>query len=154
MSDWKESVTPMVFPGKIAVPYTWTVGSTLSKFYCELRDNGKIWANKCPSCGTVFVPPKVKCINCYRDPNIWVELPGTGTVESYTIVRYEEPMLHPRKAPFVYGLIKMDGADTCMVHFIDEIEPEKVKVGMRVEAVLSENREGNILDISHFRPVK
>jgi uncharacterized OB-fold protein len=144
----------MVFPGKIAVPYTWTVGSTLSKFYCELRDNGKIWANKCPSCGTVFVPPKVKCINCYRDPNIWVELPGTGTVESYTIVRYEEPTLHPRKAPFVYGLIKMDGADTCMVHFIDEIEPEKVKVGMRVEAVFSENREGNILDISHFRPIK
>lgn len=154
MSDWKASVEPMVFPGKIAVPYTWTVGSTLSKFYCELRDNGKIWANKCPSCGTVFVPPKVKCINCYRDPNIWVELPGTGIVESYTIVRYEEPMLHPRKAPFVYGLIKMDGADTCMVHFIDEIEPEKVRVGMRVEAVLSENREGNILDISHFRPVK
>lgn len=153
MSDWKKDVEVLVHQGKISVPYSWTAGSTLSRWYCELRDNGKLWANCCPTCGTVFVPPKAKCIHCYQEPHDWVELPGTGTVETYTVVRYEEPKLHPRKAPFVYGLIKMDGADTCLLHFIDEIEPEKVKVGMRVEAVLEEEREGNILDIRHFRPL-
>jgi len=153
MSDWKKDVQVLVHEGKISVPYSWTVGSTLSRFYCELRDNGKIWANRCPSCGAVFVPPKAKCIHCYGEPHDWVELPGTGTVESYTIVRYEEPALHPRQAPFVYGLVRMDGADTCLLHFIGDVEPEKVKVGMRVEAVLEEEREGNILDIRHFRPL-
>jgi uncharacterized OB-fold protein len=62
-------------------------------------------------------------------------------------------MLHPRKAPFIYGVIKMDDADTGMVHFIDEVDPENVEVGMKVEAVLEDEREGNILDIKHFRPI-
>jgi hypothetical protein len=153
LPDWKDDVEEIVHEGKISVPYTWTVGSTLSKFYCELRDNGKIWGNRCPSCGAVFVPPKAKCIYCYKDPADWVELPGTGTLESYTVVRYEETMLHPRKAPFIYGLVRMDGADTALVHLVDEVDPEEVKVGMRVEAVLAEEREGNILDIKYFRPV-
>jgi uncharacterized protein len=154
LPDWKQEVDVMIDAGKISVPYSWTVGTTLSRFYCELRDNGKIWANRCPECGNVFVPPKVKCINCYQDLNDWLELPGTGTVETFTVVRYQEPTLHPRPAPFVYGIIKMDGADTGLLHFIDEIEPEKVKVGMRVEAVLEDERDGNILDIKYFRPVK
>ncbi|MFW6113727.1 MAG: Zn-ribbon domain-containing OB-fold protein [Actinomycetota bacterium] len=153
MPDWKEDVEEIVHEGKIAVPYTWTVGSNLSKFYCELRDNGKIWANRCPSCEAVFVPPKAKCIYCYKNLNDWVELPGTGTLESYTVVRYEEPVVHPRKAPFIYGVVKMDGADTGLVHFIDEVDLDDLKVGMRVEAVMEEEREGNILDIKHFRPI-
>jgi uncharacterized OB-fold protein len=47
----------------------------------------------------------------------------------------------------------MDGADTGLVHLIDEVEPERVKVGMRVEAVLAEEREGTIMDIKYFRPI-
>jgi uncharacterized OB-fold protein len=153
LTDWKDEVEEIVFEGKIAVPYTWTVGSTLSKWYGELRDNGKIWGTRCPFCGKVFVPPKFKCNSCYRDLSDWVMLPGTGTVETYTVVHYEEPKLHPKKAPFVYGIINMDGADTGLVHLIDEVEPDKVKVGMRVEAVLAEEREGNIMDIKYFRPI-
>lgn len=153
MTDWKKEMEVKVHEGKISVPYSWTVGSTLSRFYCELRDKGKIWANRCPSCDAVFVPPKAKCIYCYGEPHDWVELPGTGIVESYTVVRYSEPALHPRQAPFVYGLVRLDGADTCLLHFIGDVEPEKVKVGMRVEAVLEDEREGNILDIRHFRPL-
>lgn len=153
MPNWKDEVEILVHEGKISVPYSWTVGSTLSKFYCLLRDNGQIWGNRCPSCNKVFVPPKIKCTFCYKDLNDWVMLPGTGTLETYTVVHYEEPSLHPRKAPIIYGVIKMDGADTGMVHLIDEVEPDQVKVGMRMEAVLAENREGNIFDIKYFRPI-
>jgi uncharacterized OB-fold protein len=154
LPDWKDEVEILIHEGKISVPYSWTVGSTLSKFYCELRDNGKILGNRCPDCGTVFVPPKVKCINCYQDLVEWVELPGTGTVDAYTVVRYEEPSLHPRKSPFTYGVIKMDGADTGMVHFLGEVDLDAIKVGMRVEAVLEDEREGNIFDIKYFRPIE
>jgi uncharacterized OB-fold protein len=153
LADWKDDVEEIVFEGKISVPYTWTVGSTLSKWYGELRDNAKIWANRCPSCGKVYVPPKNKCNECYKDLKDWVMLPGTGTIETYTVVQYEEPALHPKKPPFVYGVVKMDGADTGLAHLIDEIEPEKVKVGMRVEPVFAEEREGNIMDIKYFRPI-
>lgn len=152
MADWKDEVEEVIFQGKISVPYSWTVGSTLSKWYVQLRDDGEIWANRCPSCGKVYVPPKIKCIDCYKDMNDWVKLPGTGTVETFTVVQYGEPVLHPRKAPFVYGVIRMDGADTGMVHFLD-VDPAKAKVGMRVKAVLAKERDGHITDIKHFSPI-
>lgn len=154
MSDWKDEVEEIVFDGKICVPYTWTVGNTLSKWYVQLRDDGEIWANRCPTCGKVFVPPKAKCLYCYEDVNDWVKLPGTGTLETYTVVNYEEPKLHPRKAPFVYGIVKMDGADTGIFHFIEGVEPENLKTGMRMEAVLSDERNGDVFDIKCFRPIE
>lgn len=153
MADWKEDVEEVVFDGKICVPYSWTVGSTLSKWYVLLRDKGEIWGNRCPSCGKVFVPPKPKCIDCYKDVKDWVKLPGTGTLETFTVVNYEEPKMHPRKAPFAYGIVKMDGADTGITHFIDEVDLDKLMTGMRMEAVLADERNGNIMDIKHFRPV-
>lgn len=153
MSDWKAEVDEIVYEGKISVPYSWTVGSTLSRWYVQMRDDGEIWANRCSSCGTVYVPPKIKCLECYKDLNDWVKLPGTGTVETYTVVHYAEPGLHPKKPPFVYAVIKMDGADTGMVHLLRKVEPDKVKVGMRVQAVLAKERQGNIMDIKYFRPI-
>ena len=142
-----------IHQSRIKMEYNWWVGAVGSRFYRGLRDEGRIWGLKCPECSKVFVPPKIKCIDCYEDLHDWLELPGTGTVETYTIVRYEEPVLHPRKAPFAYGVIMMDGADTGLVHFIGDVDPEEVKVGMRVEAVFEDEREGNILDIKHFRPI-
>ena len=47
----------------------------------------------------------------------------------------------------------MDGADTGMVHLIGGVEPEKVKVGMRVAPVLEKERDGHITDIKHFKPI-
>jgi uncharacterized OB-fold protein len=85
--------------------------------------------------------------------NDWIKLPGTGTVETYTVVHYSEPGLHPKKPPFVYGVIKMDGADTGLVHLIDGVDPDKVKVGMRVQAVMAKERDGHITDIKHFKPI-
>ncbi len=34
-----------------------------------------------------------------------------------------------------------------------EVDPEQVQIGMRVEAVFKEEREGNIFDIRYFRPI-
>jgi uncharacterized OB-fold protein len=53
------------------------------------------------------------------------------------------------------GLIKLDGADTGLLHFLGEIELDKIKVGMRVEAVLKkkEERGGYITDIAYFKPM-
>ena len=51
-------------------------------------------------------------------------------------------------------MVKLDGADTGMIHLIDEVEPDQVKVGMRMEMVLAEEREANIMDIKYFRPVQ
>jgi uncharacterized protein len=81
-----------------------------------------------------------------------VEIGPYGTVETFTTIMYSEP-IHPRKAPFIYAVIKLDGADTAMVHFIDGVDFRKVKIGMRVKPVFAEDRKGNILDIKYFKPL-
>jgi hypothetical protein len=50
-------------------------------------------------------------------------------------------------------VIRLDGADTGMAHFLDEVDFDKVHIGMRVRPVFAEQRRGNILDIKYFKPI-
>ena len=53
----------------------------------------------------------------------------------------------------MYGIIKLDGSDTSLVHLLGEINPDDIKIGMRVEAVFSQETKGSIQDIAYFKPV-
>jgi len=128
-----------------------STGATGTKFLTEIRDNKKILGIKCPSCGKVYVPPRLHCPTCFVRMSEWVELSGKGTLSSYTIVRYQEPYM-PKEPPFAYGVIQMEGADTGMAHFLGEVDLDKIKIGMRLEPVFKEEREGSILDIDYFKP--
>ena len=46
------------------------------------------------------------------------------------------------------------GADTALLHYLDEVDPERVRIGMRVEARFAGERTGGIGDIAYFRPAK
>jgi len=137
--------------GQIAVPYTWWVGETGSRFLNALQEKELILANKCPSCGTVYVPPRKNCGKCFVQIEEWLELSGEGAVESFTIVR-RCFVMHPFKAPFAYALIRLDGADVSFLHIIKD-GIEKIEKGSRVKAVFRKERKGHILDIECFKLV-
>jgi hypothetical protein len=138
--------------GRIKVPYKWYVGETGSRFLVALRDKGEIWGTRCPQCGKVYVPPVKNCWECFRPADEWVRVSNVGTVESFTIARCPDGMfgLAP---PVVYGLIRLDLAGGSFLHFIGGVNPENVRVGMRVKAVFADRRSGNIMDIRYFAPV-
>jgi uncharacterized OB-fold protein len=142
----------LVFPGRIIMDYKHAAGKAASKFLTELRDNKRLLAIKCPVCQKVYMPPRLTCKTCFANMSEWIELEGSGTVLTYTIVNYAEPV-HPVEAPVIYGIIQLDGADTGFVHFLNEVEPEELRVGLRVKPVFKEKREGNILDIRYFKPI-
>jgi uncharacterized OB-fold protein len=81
-----------------------------------------------------------------------VEVGDRGTVQTYTIVHYPSAV-QPVPTPLIYGIIKLDGADTGLAHLISETDYEKLRVGMRVQAVFKEERVGNMLDILYFKPI-
>lgn len=138
--------------GKLALPYTYFAGRVGSAFLTTIRDENKIMGVKCTTCNKVFVPPRQTCEKCMEDlRNSWVDLKDTGEVVNFTVVRYEDGHL-PRKVPYILALIKLDGADTPMVHILDEIDPDKVEKGLRVQAVFAEKSTNTILDIDHFKP--
>ena len=138
----------------IKIPAEWarSWGRT-ARFAEELRDNKRIMGTKCPECGIVFCPVTSDCPKCYV-PTEWVEIGPRGTIEAYTICYMPSLWFPDLKPPIYYGLIKLDGADTALIHFLSDVDIDTLKNGMRVEAVFKEEgREGTINDIQHFKPV-
>jgi uncharacterized OB-fold protein len=152
MSDIFTGVEPMVYKSKINVPYHWWAGETASKFFIALRDEKKILGTKCPACGKTFIPPRKHCPLCFNVQTEWVELPKEGEVVSFTVVRSLRAALG-KKVPAVFALVKLDGADTAIMHYLENVKIEKVRIGMRVRAVFAEERKGRMQDIAHFEPV-
>lgn len=141
--------------GRLFVPYRNWYGTKASRFFLELRDRKRLLATRCSRCDKVLMPPRSVCPDCFQELGDWVELPPRGTLITYTTVHYDySDYYQPKKAPYSLGIVRLDGAHTGMCHFLGEVDPEEIHVGMRVEAVFRETREGNILDIAYFKPIE
>ena len=55
--------------------------------------------------------------------------------------------------PFAWALIRLDGADTALLHGVDAGRSDAMITGMRVRARWAEERTGSITDIACFEPV-
>jgi uncharacterized OB-fold protein len=144
---------------KTDLHYQYSIGKLAVKYFEELKENKKILGTKCPKCGKVHYPPRAVCADCLVEMNIddMVELPPRGTLMGFTVVNY--PFVDPntggiRPFPYGYAIFQLDGADTYTMHFLDETDPNKMKVGQRVEAVFKEKREGKFEDIPYFKIIK
>ncbi len=152
MPGRKKKEEQFLFPGRMIMEYKYAAGPIGSRFLSELRDNQRIMGIRCPTCNRVYVPPRLTCKECFSNLDEWVELSGKGTLDSYTVVHYSEPF-HPVEPPIIYGIIHLDGADTGLLHLLGGVEPENVRIGMRIEPMFKAEREGNILDIKYFKPL-
>jgi uncharacterized protein len=153
MQSWLDEAEALVYSGRIKVPYRWWVGETGSRFFVALRDEMKILGTYCEKCKLVFVPPRKTCGRCFHPQMAWREVGRQGSLTTWTVPRYREDM-HPLEPPFAFGVVKLDGADTGLTHLVGEFREGELRSGIRVEAVFREKREGNILDIRYFRPVR
>ncbi len=142
-----------IIEGKMALPYSYFAGRVGSRFITAIRDQKTIRGVRCENCDTVFVPPRQTCEKCLADiRDNWVDLGDTGEIVNFTVVRYADKHL-PKDPPFVLAMIKLEGADTPLVHIVDGMAPEQVTVGQRVKAVFAEKATSTLLDIDHFAPV-
>jgi uncharacterized OB-fold protein len=152
MEDIFEGIEPMVYQSRISVPYNWWAGDTASKFFLAIRDDRKILGTKCDSCNRVYVPPRKTCPTCFTENQEWVNVSDVGILEAFTVARRQLEAL-PGKVPVCFGLIKLEGADTALLHYLGDVDPRDIKIGMRVQAHFAEEREGKITDITYFRPI-
>lgn len=144
----------IIYDGRIKMPYTWAAGKTSSYFLTQLRDYGRLWGTRCPDCAMVYMPPRKNCPRCVVTDTTWVELPPRGVLETFTVVHFSEPSLQPMEPPYIYGIVRLDGADTGLTHLVSEVEPNRLRSGMRMEAAFKklEQRRGEITDLLYFRP--
>ena len=113
-----------------------------------------------------FCPPLPFCNRTYELPSQWLESDGVGTVEAFTVVHQEPNQIDFQRSsdlpspPYVLGVIRPNDSDQCFIHFLSGFDAEnpdnikaRVKAGLAVRPVWTEERAGNIMDIKYFEPV-
>lgn len=143
----------MIIEGSIHIEYQWSAGIAGERFLSELRDHKRIMGTKCRRCGRVMVPPRIFCEECFVDDVGWVEARPTGRLVTFGECYFSTDGKRLDE-PWILGIVKLDGTDGGLIHFIREAKAEDLEIGMPMEIVFKDVREGNILDISHFRPVR
>ncbi|MFG1796926.1 Zn-ribbon domain-containing OB-fold protein [Nocardia sp. NPDC049149] len=136
-------------PLRVRFDYTRSVGPTIGHFLTNLRARKLVGVRG--SDGRVLVPPPEYDPVTSAALTEFVDVAETGTVQSWTWVR--EPLAgQPFDRPFAWALIKLDGADTALLHAVDVAGPEDIQTGMRVVVRWAAETTGSIHDIACFEP--
>jgi hypothetical protein len=135
--------------------YKWSCGIALTKYLEGLKE-GKLLGRKCNTCKRIMIPPRMFCEICFKPTTEWVELKDTGKINTFSKSYITSEVVRLEK-PIIPAVIEIDGASKGMgiLHLIGGVDPDKVKIGMKVKAVWKEpsERKGAITDIIYFKPV-
>ena len=134
------------FPGG----YQRSLGPVVGRFLTGLRD-GRLLGVRTAT-GRVLVPP-TEYDPQTSDPvtGEFVEVGPAGTITTWAWVGAPRSK-HPLDHPFAWALIRLDGADTAMLHVVDAGSESAVHTGLRVHPRWRADRIGHLLDIVCFVP--
>jgi len=134
----------------IEFPYTRTLGPVYSAFLTGLRDQKIV--------GITSRDGKVLCPPTEWDPQTgealdldFVEVGPGGVVETWAWVT-EPTRKHPLDHPFAFALVRLDGADSALLHAVDAGSIDEMRTGMRVTPRWRDERIGYITDLEAFVP--
>jgi uncharacterized OB-fold protein len=114
------SEPPLSAPLTLSFDYTRSVGTTLGKFFTALRERRVLGVRG--SDGRVHVPPAEYDPVTYEPLGEMVPVSAVGTVVSWTW--QPDPIEgQPLHRPFAWALVKLDGADTPLIHAVDAGTP-------------------------------
>ena len=97
---------------------------------------GKILGERCAECRKVYVPWRGSCPTCGVGESERVELVDRGTVTTFSVINlpFDNQAF---KTPYAAAAILLDGADLPLLHLLNELPIEDVRMGLRVKAVWS-----------------
>lgn len=129
--------------------YQRSVGAVLGRALAGLQRGVILGART--SDGRVLVPPLEYDPLTGQSTTDLVEVPPHGVVTTWTWADSPHPN-QPLETGFAWALVRLDGADTGLLHAVDVPGPEHMKTGMRVSARWRDDRRGHITDIACFVP--
>jgi uncharacterized protein len=145
MSDSDVLRAPLV----VEYPFTRTVGPVQSAFFTGLREGILVGVRMAD--GGVMCPPVEYDLQTSEPLTDLVVVGDAGEVTTWAWV--DEPRSgQPIDGPFAWALVRLDGADTAMLHAVDAGSIDAMATGMRVKVRWADEREGAITDIACFEP--
>jgi uncharacterized OB-fold protein len=140
---------PLRAPLEIEFDYTRSLGPVLGQFMTALADRRILGARGAD--GRVHAPPFEYDPVTTEPPADLVPVGPEGTVVSWSWM--PEPLAgQPLTEPFAWALIRLDGADTAMLHAVDAGSAAAMRTGLRVRPRWSASPVGGIRDIACFEP--
>ncbi|MET9497959.1 OB-fold domain-containing protein [Streptomyces sp. NPDC006552] len=136
-------------PLVVEFPFTRSLGPVQSAFLTGLRHRTVLGVRT--TSGSVLVPPVEYDPVTADELRDLVEVGATGTVTTWAW-NPEPRRGQPLDAPFAWVLVRLDGADTALLHALDAPGPEAVRTGLRVRVRWAAERAGAITDIACFEP--
>ncbi len=136
-------------PHVVEYAYRRSVGAVLGRFFTGLRERKLVGTRT--RAGRVLVPP------CEYDPDTgesveeFVDVGPAGVVTTWAWV-HTPSAKHPLTHAFAWALIRLDGADTGMLHAVDAGSESRMRTGMRVQPRWRASTVGEIQDIECFEP--
>jgi uncharacterized OB-fold protein len=132
---------------KLEFPYRRSVGPVIGAFLTGLRDRRVVGVRTAN--GRVLVPPFEYDPDTGDALSEMVDVASEGVVEHAAWVT--EPLrTHPLDRPFAWALVKLDGADTPLLHALDCGSADRATAGARVRVRWADETEGHIKDIACF----
>jgi uncharacterized OB-fold protein len=140
--------------GRIPVTYIYTYGLAGEHFFRAIKDRGTFLATYCECCDVSFVPPKIYCDRCFCKIDKYIDVGSIGYVETFTI-SFKNMDGSEKAEPRILAMVKIDGTDGGVIHYLIDVDPEDVAIGMPVKAVFKPKakRTGGIDDILGFAPL-
>ncbi len=141
--------------GEIPLEYVYTYGRAGEAYFRSLRDRGAFLGARCEKCDITYVPPRTYCEKCFdRLEDSYVNVEPTGTVHTFTVLNKNLDG-STKKEPVIMAMVRLDGTDGGVVHYLGGVKQDQVCIGMRVKAILKPKTEriGAITDIKHFKPL-
>lgn len=136
-------------PHVLEYTYTRSVGPVVGKFLGGLEER-KLFGIRTKD-GRVLVPPAEYDPDTGEELSDFVEAGQAGAVTTWAWV-YEPRKNHPLDRPFAWALIRLDGADTAMLHAVDARDEARMATGMRVRVRWRDETAGELQDIVCFEP--
>ena len=140
---------PLRAPLEIEFDYTRSLGPVLSQFMDALAERRILGARGAD--GRVHAPPFEYDPVSAEPPGELVPVGPEGTVVSWSWM--PEPLAgQPLAEPFAWALIRLDGADTAMLHAVDAGSAAAMRTGLRVRPRWAARPAGSIRGIACFEP--
>ncbi|MFF0304228.1 Zn-ribbon domain-containing OB-fold protein [Streptomyces sp. NPDC004562] len=136
-------------PLVVEFPFTRSLGPVQSAFLTGLRERVVLGVRTTD--GRTLVPPVEYDPVTADEIRDLVEVAPTGTVTTWAW-NHAPRRGQPLATPFAWVLVRLDGADTALLHALDAPGPDTVRTGMRVRVRWATERSGAITDIACFEP--
>ena len=116
--------------------------------YWEGLQRGEVLIQRCTSCGRKQFYPRYLCTACGSEP-AWLKFDGEATLYTYSVIRKHHQSPFKEMSPYVVAMVDLGDWVRMMSNLVN-CDLENVRIGMRLEPVFVEAREG--LTVLYWQP--